>query len=257
MEKDKQSKLRNKFLKAAAAITVTFQNGPFSPGRDHKFRSDNNTNRWGAKTHAAKGFSGPVVTMIPYEARRKPKDGTTTETQEPTSPKISCMGQIKHHKKKHIVKNNIPLPRQTDASTPKDAEVKKSKFQRIFSHRSRSKSKFMERKSDGNSGFVSEGKNAPPMGDMRRFASSREAFSNFDWKAVIEPEEIDQRDCFTDGEDDEILIPFSAPILVGGGDTTTSSSNLKFKPRNEINLWKRRTMAPPRPLQLNPVLKAK
>ncbi|MCI58130.1 syringolide-induced protein 14-1-1, partial [Trifolium medium] len=56
----------------------------------------------------------------------------------------------------------------------------------------------MERKSDGNSsGFVGEGKNAPPMGDMRRFASSREAFSNFDWKAVIEPEEIDQRDCFT------------------------------------------------------------
>ncbi|MCI72429.1 syringolide-induced protein 14-1-1, partial [Trifolium medium] len=80
--------------------------------------------------------------------------------------------------------------------------------------------------------------------------------SNFDWKAVIEPEEIDQRDCFTDGEEDEILIPFSAPILVGGGaaDTTSSNvaANLKFKPRNEINLWKRRTMAPPRPLQLNP-----
>jgi hypothetical protein len=248
MEKEKQSKLRNKFLKA---ITVTFQNAPFSPGRDHKFRSDNNTNKWGAKT---KGFSGPVVTMIPYEARTKP----TETTQEPTSPKISCMGQIKHHKKKHIAKNNIPLPTRKDASTtPKDTEVKKSKFQRIFSQRS--KSKFMERKSDGNSG--GEGKNAPPMGDMRRFASSREAFSNFDWKAVIEPEEIDQRDCFTDGEEDEILIPFSAPILVGGGDaantTTSSSSNLKFKPRDEINLWKRRTMAPPRPLQLNPVLKAK
>ncbi|WJX15607.1 hypothetical protein P8452_05728 [Trifolium repens] len=253
MEKEKQSKLRNKFFKA---ITVTFQNAPFSPGRDHKFRSDNNTNKWGAKT---KGFSGPVVTMIPYEARRKPKDGAVTETQEPTSPKISCMGQIKHHKKKHIAKNNIPLPTtRNDASTPKDTEVKKSKFQRIFSQRS--KSKFMERKSDGNSG--GEGKNAPPMGDMRRFASSREAFSNFDWKAVIEPEEIDQRDCFTDGEEDEILIPFSAPILVGGGDAAaaaadTTSSNLKFKPRNEINLWKRRTMAPPRPLQLNPVLKAK
>lgn len=253
MEKEKQSKLRNKFMKA---ITITFQNAPFSPGRDHKFRSDQNNTKWGAKTHAAgKGFSGPMVTMIPYEARTKPKDGGGNETQEPTSPKISCMGQIKHHKKKHIPKPNKDL--FTSVSTPKvDTEVKRSKFQRIFSQRS--KAKFAERKSDG-SGFVDEGNNkAPPMGDMRRFASGREAFSKFDWKAVIEPEEIDQRDCFTDGEEDEILIPFSAPILgVGGNSGASNVADLKFKPRNEINLWKRRTMAPPRPLQLNPVLKAK
>ncbi|CAL5205770.1 unnamed protein product [Lathyrus oleraceus] len=249
MEKEKQSKLKNKFLKA---ITVTFQNAPFSPGREHKFRSDNNTNRWGAKTNGGKGFSGPMVTMIPREARRKPRDGGVNVTQEPTSPKISCMGQIKHHKKKHIPKNKT-----TDANTPKDADEKKSKskFQRIFSQRS--KSKFVERKFD-ESGSVGGGNKAPPMGDMKRFASGREAFSSFNWKAVIEPEEIDERDCFTDAEEDEILIPFSAPILVGGGgEGDDSRPSLKFKPRNEINLWKRRTMAPPRPLQLNPVLKAK
>src|SRR4051812_30331770 len=121
MEKEKQSKVRNRFLKA---ITVTFQNAPFSPGRDHKFRSDNNTNRWGAKTNSGKGFSGPMVTMIPYEARRKPRDGTgVSVTQEPTSPKISCMGQIKHHKKK-----NIPTGKTTDVSTTaKDEDVKKPK----------------------------------------------------------------------------------------------------------------------------------
>ncbi|KAL5072224.1 hypothetical protein RYX36_023111 [Vicia faba] len=251
MEKEKQSKVRNRFLKA---ITVTFQNAPFSPGRDHKFRSDNNTNRWGAKSNGGgKGFSGPMVTMIPYEARRKPKDGGVNVTQEPTSPKISCMGQIKHHKKKHI-----PKSKTSDASTPKDAS--KSKFQRIFSQRSKPKSNFVERKLD-ETGSIGGGNKAPPMGDMKRFASGREAFSSFNWKAVIEPEEIDGRDCFTDGEDDEILIPFSAPILVGGdnGDDDDGGGRpcLKFKPRNEINLWKRRTMAPPRPLQLNPVLKAK
>ncbi|XP_004499311.1 uncharacterized protein At1g76070-like [Cicer arietinum] len=245
MEKDKQSKLRNKILKiipkAAAAITVTFQNGPFSPGRDHKFRSDNNTNRW-QKTHFGKGFSGP---MIPPEARTKPKG----ETQEPTSPKISCMGQIKHKKKHHNIAKTLPTHGDNSAaSTPKDTEVKKSKFQRMFSHRS--KSKFAAKKPDE---FVN---GAPPMGEMRRFASGRESFANFDWKGMIEAEEINQRECYTDAEeDDEILIPFSAPILGGGNGNVTS--NLNLKPRNEINLWKRRTMAPPRPLQLNPVLTAK
>ena len=78
---------------------------------------------------------------------------------------------------------------------------------------------------------------------------------------MIEPEKIDGRDCFTDGEDDEILILFSALILVGGGNGDDDDGGgrpcLKFKPRNKINLWKRRTMALPRPLQLNHVLKAK
>jgi len=49
---------------------------------------------------------------------------------------------------------------------------------------------------------------------------------------------------FSDVEDDEILIPFSAPILVGGNNATANVANSKFKPYNEINLWKRR-MAPP------------
>ena len=93
-EKEKESKLKNKIFKilpkaAAAAVSMTFQNPPFSPGRDHKF-----------KHHGGKGFfSGP---MIPVEARRKSKDGCV-ETQEPTSPKISCMGQIKHKKKTKFI----------------------------------------------------------------------------------------------------------------------------------------------------------
>ncbi|TKY57597.1 hypothetical protein E2542_SST14647 [Spatholobus suberectus] len=249
MEKEKQSKLRSKILKILpkAAAAVTFQNLPFSPGRDHKF-----------KHSGGKGFfSGP---MIPDEARRKPKDGGV-ETQEPTSPKISCMGQIKH-KKKHVKKGgakSMSMPTRaidSASSTPRDTEEKKqkqkhaSKFQKMLFHAGKPKT-VSSKKSDA----VAD--TAPPLGHMRRFASGRETFSNFDWKAQIAPEE---RDCYSDCDDrvesdaeDEVIIPFSAPIMVGGG----AASVPNLQPRKEINLWKRRTMGPPRPLQLNPVLTAK
>ncbi|CAL0316917.1 unnamed protein product [Lupinus luteus] len=45
------------------------------------------------------------------------------------------------------------------------------------------------------------------------------------------------------------------PILVRGGSRRYSDLNLQ--PRKEINIWKRRTMAPPKPLQLKPVFTAK
>ncbi|CAJ1972590.1 unnamed protein product [Sphenostylis stenocarpa] len=246
MEKEnKPSKLKSKILKILpkAAAAVTFQNPPFSPGRDHKFKS------FGGKGF----FSGP---MIPDEARRKPKDGGV-ETQEPTSPKISCMGQIKH-KKKHVKKGgakSMSMPTRARESkpstTPRDTTEEKkqaSKFQRMLFHAGKPKSA-ARKKSDA------EVERAPALGHMRRFASGRETFSNFDWKAQIAPEE---RDCYSDNDDrvesdaeDEVIIPFSAPLTVGG------APMLNVQPRKEINLWKRRTMAPPRPLQLNPVLTAK
>lgn len=71
-----------------------------------------------------------MLTLITYEARRKPRDDDGNETQQPTSSKISCMGRIKHHTKKNILKNDI-----IDASTTKDTYVKNSKYQRISSKR--------------------------------------------------------------------------------------------------------------------------
>ncbi|KAK7321825.1 hypothetical protein VNO77_32805 [Canavalia gladiata] len=276
MEKQ-QSKLGKKILriipKAAAAVAVTFQNPPFSPGRDHKLRSSDNTGSR-LKAHGVKGFSGPIVSMIPDEARRKPKGGGI-ETQEPTSPKISCMGQIKHKKKQQIKKEKVKsmsMPTHAKgvsgsaSSTPRETEEKKhvSKLQRMFFHTA--KPKTAARKSNAS---ASDDAAAPPLGQMRRFASGRETFSNFDWKAQIAPEEIDHRDYSysdddrveSDGEDD-VIIPFSAPIMLGAGAgagraSAASPCMSNLKPRKEINLWKRRTMAPPRPLQLNPVLTAK
>ncbi|XP_057796948.1 uncharacterized protein At1g76070-like [Salvia miltiorrhiza] len=232
------SKSKKKILRLlpkAAQAAVSFQNPPFSPGR-----ADANSK---LKSHLHKGFSGP---MIPAEARGKSKD---FETQEPTSPKISCMGQIKHKKKMCKKQASLPkgfkpvlLPQPERITKARSAgpapELKKKPagLMKIFSGR---------RKSDAS---LDRGKpplpqRAPSISQMRRFASSRDTFANFDWTTS----QIAPGDCYSDedsdGEDDAAVIPFSAPILVAGG--------LSLEPRKEINLWKRRTMAQPKPLQLN------
>ncbi|QCE16720.1 uncharacterized protein At1g76070-like [Vigna unguiculata] len=256
----KQLKLRNKILKvlpkAVAAVTMTFQNPPFSPGRDHK--------------------SKPIVSMIPHEARRKTHDRNGIDgvySQEPTSPKISCMGQIKHKKKqiKQAKTKSATRPKEVacnkSSTASRDTEVKKhaSTFQKmLLFHAAKPKSEGRKsnasapgdiRDRDDGHGAAAR---APHVSQMRRFSSGRDALANFDWRvaqaaAAADEEEIDYysddyRVESSDGEeeDEEVMIPFSAPILVGGG-----VGVLNLKPRKEINLWKRRTMAPPMPLQLH------
>ncbi|GMI82460.1 hypothetical protein like AT1G76070 [Hibiscus trionum] len=233
---EKQSKPKNKILKflpkAASSVSVSFQNHPFSPGKHKAF--------------AGKGFSGP---MIPAEARRKSK-AETFETQEPTSPKVSCMGQIKHKKGKRV---SPPKPRATNpvSESSSSREVKKhaSKFRRIFSMgKPAKKAEHAPKVAD----------RSPSLGQMKRFASGRDAFAGFDWTTQIAPVEADHRrdyysddDGDSDFEEEGVIIPFSAPITVGGG-----GGGVPLQPRKEINIWKRRTMNPPRPLQLNPTVTA-
>lgn len=230
---------KNKILRLLPKGAVSFQNPPFSPGRaDGALQKPKH-----------KGFSGPI--MIPAEARTKPK---SFETQEPTSPKVSCMGQIKH--KKRVCKKQASLPRGfkpvlSSHSQPEKARpvrpaadhelmIKKkpsSALMRMFSGR---------RKSDACKPPLPE--RAPSLSQMRRFASSRDTFANFDWtRSQVAPEDgggfYSGED--SDGEDCASFIPFSAPILVA-----SARAGLVLEPRKEINLWKRRTMAQPRPLQL-------
>ncbi|XP_073145304.1 uncharacterized protein At1g76070 [Henckelia pumila] len=232
MEKPITVKPKSKILNLVSkAAQVSFQNLPFSPGR---------------RTHHNKGFSGPIMTsMIPPEARGRSKN---FETQEPTSPKVSCMGQIKHRKKISCKK------KPERAGKPKVVELKKkpSGVWKLFGP---------GRKSDASINYnpppqqnrPSSAEGAPSLGQMRKFASSRDTFANFDWSAAqIAPEKNSRRDCdysdeergYSDGEDNEVIIPFSAPILMAG---------VAVEPRKEINLWKRRTMARPKPLQLNKI----
>ncbi|CAL0326979.1 unnamed protein product [Lupinus luteus] len=226
---EKQPKLKNKILKVLpkAAAIMRLQNLPFSPTRNHKSRTDNTRN---------KGFSAP---MIPHETRKKPNRGGNNDIdyQEPTSPKISCMGQIKHEKK-----------RIKKAKT-KDVEVKKnvSTFKRMLFYAAKPKS-FSSSKLDCNKNALVE--RVPIMGHMKRFTSGRDVFADFDWKDQVVPHEIDC--CYSDEDRVEgFIIPFSAPILVSCSSNSSKYGEgvIDLKPRNEINLWKRRTMAQPRPLQ--------
>ncbi|MED6185592.1 hypothetical protein PIB30_058607 [Stylosanthes scabra] len=268
MEKH-QLKLKSRILKIlpkASSITVTFQNHPFSPGRWDKQHHHNH--------HGVKGFSGPIVSMIPDEARRKPKgERNNTHDQEPTSPKISCMGQIKNKKKKCKKVSKEAAKTTTTKSTSKDTELKKknatNKFQRmLLSAGRKSSASAHDQNDDDNKDAVAVSDRVPHVSQMRKLASGRDTFANFDWKAhqqVAPDEEIE--DFYSDEErvqqrsdeeeedydDDDVRIPFSAPILVGGNSVGVGVDGVgfKLKPRKEINLWKRRTMAPPRPLQLN------
>ncbi|XP_073127512.1 uncharacterized protein At1g76070-like [Henckelia pumila] len=241
------------FLPKVAQASVSFQSPPpFSPSGRAKW-PDFNVNKIKAKIN--KGLSGPIVSMIPVEARRNPKN---SETQEPTSPKVSCMGQIKHRNK--ICKNNqVSLPKEYDlrpVSSPGPNKNNKTRPDRPVPELKKKppqgirKVLSARRRSDAS---ADQAKPPPPdrtpsLSEMRRFASSRDTFANFDWTtARIAPEEdvedfnSDQERGYRD-EEYEGIIPVSAPMCV---------AELTLEPRKEINLWKRRTMAQPKPLQLN------
>lgn len=261
-------KAKNKLMKllprAAQAVSVSFQNPPYSPAKEK--RSDQYGNHTKAhKTHIGKGFSG---TLVPPEARRTSKNSSFV-THEPTSPKVSCMGTIKckHMQNKKMVpvlskedKRRIAAAaaskvETTVAASPVVKEKKKSAIKSLFHH---------GRKSDvsydrGCKTPSLAPEKAPGLGQMKRFASGRETFANFDWTnptAQVAPEYYSdgERENHSDDEEEkrEVIISFSAPILVNGVGNKNKNNNkcrgIELEPRKEINLWKRRTMAQPKPL---------
>ncbi|XP_041021805.1 uncharacterized protein At1g76070-like [Juglans microcarpa x Juglans regia] len=261
---EKQAKPKNKILKflprAASAVVVSFQNPPFSPSRDKRLSEIYTSKLKAAHHHAGRGFSGPIISIIPHEARRKPKNGDTSsfETQEPTSPKVSCMGQIKHKKTIKKAKLIASLPRDhqlkaaVSSSSPRDLKKHASAIRRIFSTGAKT-----GRKSDASAPADQKPAHdrAPSLSQMKRFSSRRDSLPGFEWTAQIMPiDKVDHRNYYSDEEreqeedqeeeEDQVIIPFSAPIMMVGG-------GVPLQPRKEINLWKRRTMAPPIPLELN------
>ncbi|KAK4746284.1 hypothetical protein SAY87_012596 [Trapa incisa] len=270
MEGHKQPKTtvrsRSKLLMLLPKVTasgVSFQNPPFSPGRSsdtgnikrsltHTYSSlDPNINNHRTKSHMGKGFSGPLmVSIIPAEARRRTKgdESADFDTPEPVSPKVSCIGKIKHKKKW-----------KSEADKPK--KKRPSAVSRIFGSGGRKQGRAERKSTDSSLGAAAEVSRvqdrAPALGQMRRFTSGRgDALAGFDWSEVqVAPVNSEQRNYHSDEEDlgqeendeeyNEPVIAFSAPILLGG-------EVKDLKPKKEINLWKRRTMAPPRPLQLHP-----
>jgi len=202
-------------------------------------------------------FSGPIVSIVPPEARggRRNKRSSGYVTPEPSSPKVSCIGQIKRSSSRRQKKVNpcgknggaCPLPPRPPAPAegkPCRPHNKGSLIRRMsFFRRSRSRSR-----SSSKDGLTGNGKATaaaapapePPagLGQMRRFTSGRAAFQDFDWRE----EERRSRDSDEEDEDDG-FVAHSAPLVLGGGVVAS-------EPRKEVNLWRRRPMAPPAPLEL-------
>ncbi|KAK6939295.1 hypothetical protein RJ641_028826 [Dillenia turbinata] len=240
---EKPNRTRSNLLKFLPK-SLTLQ---FSPGRE------NACNKLRSHVNHGRGFSGPIITMIPAEIRRKSRSGRF-DSQEPTSPKVSCMGQIKHKKKvcrtrSSKTKSRRVLPDKEPKQPPlvsssKEIKRQKSGIRRIFGRgkREKKKSEFFD---DQKKSQVPT--TAPSLGQMRRYASGRDTLANFDWMAQLGSDEERRDDDGSEEEEErEILIPFSAPILIGGGSVAS-------EPRKEVNIWKRRTMDPPKPLDLDTI----
>lgn len=257
-------KNKNKLLKMLPkAMSFGHRVPPFSPGRDlHHNHHHNNT--------AANKmfFSGPMVPLVPNAARvRRNKNDVVWD--EPTSPKVSCIGQIKHGKSKcptgkknKATASLIPKISKTSTSslTKEDEKGRISKIKRLFSfspaaggNTSRKSHPNAVSATDEHPITVSSAAAVPSLGQMKKFASSREGLGGFDWAVEMKHEEDspadhrrgyysddDTRGAYLrdddDDDEDDIIIPFSAP--------------LGLKPKKEVNLWKRRTMDPPKPLHL-------
>lgn len=241
------------FLKSTvASFSSTFPSSSGGGGRRSSFNHRN-------------AFSGPIaVSIVPPEARGRGGGGKRSKrsgyvTPEPSSPKVSCIGQIKRSNSRRQKKVNpscgknggaCPLPPRSPApAEAKPCRPKGSLLKRVsFFRRSRSRSR-SRASSSSRYGLVGNGKAAmaapapaPPaglgLGQMKRFTSGRAAFQDFDWRE----EEMRGRDSDEEYEDDG-FVAHSAPLVLGGGVVAS-------EPRKEVNLWRRRPVAPPTPLEL-------
>ncbi|XP_047325300.1 uncharacterized protein At1g76070-like [Impatiens glandulifera] len=147
---EKPTKPKNRLFNFLSSA-ISFHNLHFSPTQP-----ENHTN-------TRKGFK---ISIVPPEARRRnnlsSKNSGDNQSQEPTSPKISCMGEIKNKKEKKTKKN-------------------KNK-----SGKGVSKPQVRRSKSDVSGGNLPE--KVPALGQIRRFVSGREKLQGFDWTAQVAPE---------------------------------------------------------------------
>lgn len=62
-----------------------------SPGRSEKFRESSSRR---LRSNGSKGQSSPMFPILPYNLTGRKKNGSF-ETQEPSSPKVTCIGQVR------------------------------------------------------------------------------------------------------------------------------------------------------------------
>ncbi|XP_008813523.1 uncharacterized protein At1g76070-like [Phoenix dactylifera] len=222
MEKPRRAKATKIFSFLPKPTSFSVSHPPLSPGRENASKP---------KAFHNKAFSGPIISIVPVEARRKEKNGGSFDAQEPTSPKVSCIGQIK---RKKVCRSKRSSPPQQERK-PRTFIIRRM-FRRMVRPSRRTDA---AESSEGRPAVLGT---APPLGQMKRFTSGRGTLHDFDWRKVERRQEAATGDRDESDSDEDIY--HSAPIVVGDG-------VVALEPRKEVNLWKRRTLAPPVPLQLN------
>lgn len=263
-EKAAVVKSKNRFLKMfpkAAAVAVTFQKIPFSPNKEKRSSGK-------SKSKGSSGASGgaTMISIVPVDAlHSRPRN---LSLREPTSPKVSCMGQVKHKKKlcslintNYTYQDSVLPPldhlsrmvrnhdnsKQAQQKPPALKSVKsfgdvkkkkkplaiKNMFSRVPSGRRSKSDATIHAPDDHRASSCSSSQ-------MRRVSSGRNSLSNIDRTTV---EEV--ADNFEKGREEVKLgISIAAPRII------QECKVVSLEPRIEVNLWKRRTMAQPSTLQL-------
>ncbi|KAJ1290642.1 hypothetical protein BS78_02G260400 [Paspalum vaginatum] len=268
MEKKKQRKQHARSRSfAGGSLATFFRSTVASFSSTVPSRGSGNGNGGRSSFNHRNAFSGPIVSIVPPEARgggsrrSNNKRSSGYRTPEPSSPKVSCIGQIKRSSSRRQKKVNpsscgknggaCPLPPRPSAaegsSSNKPRRPKPSLVQRMSFFR-RSRSRFSRPSRASSKGSDGDGAAAPApapagLGQMKRFASGRAAFQDFDWREQEDERRRRSLGSDEEEEDDEGFVAHSAPLVLGGGVVAA-------EPKKEVNLWRRRPMAPPTPLQL-------
>jgi hypothetical protein len=170
------------------------------------------------------GFSGPIVSIVPPEVRGG--GGRTRSgymTPEPSSPKVSCIGQIKRSNSRRQRKVNpcgkngggaCPLPPAPAEGKPRGSLVKRLSFFRRGRSRTRSRADGLVgngKESDDGATSTAAAPAPAGLGQMRRFTSGRAAFQDLDWRQEW------RRAGRVSDEEDEGFVAHSAPLVLGDG----------------------------------------
>lgn len=158
---EKLHKIKTTFLKfmskqPVSISLVTFQNPTLSPCRS-------------PTTH--------VVSLFPKEARRKQKRGISFSPKEPTSPKVSCMGQV-NCKKKKMKEKEKKLHKEVVSNKKNDSVRCHEKKVLVWISKGSCEGRKQGGEEEKTSAMVSS---VPPSLDaMKKFTSGRGSLYNFD-----------------------------------------------------------------------------
>ncbi|KAI3725512.1 hypothetical protein L1987_65302 [Smallanthus sonchifolius] len=247
------SKSKNTIVKFAKS-SLSFQNPPiYSPTKDK---------RSSEKPHKS------------HLAGRKIKNNQdNTVVYEPTSPRVSCMGQVKC-KYSTRAGNKPPAGKflRLTSATPERIQLQTVEDdhdqQPALKNESKSKKKLGFKKLFGGVIITPAGgggrrkpdagniiskaplylDKAPSLSMMKRFSNGRDKLSDVDWsKSGAGVDSGDRRyDSDEESDDENVIVPSSAPVVMrnplGFDDKFVRVVAGNTEPRKEINLWKRRTM---------------